>query len=269
MKQSLVKKTTLKWLCERLGVMELGFFFAILNKADSKGEIVSSERKLSKELGMTRHAVRRFLGSTDFQPLLAHEPNQYGFKIRIENYARFLDAMQNLNHPYNRSSTDLQPPKEKGSSSPSSFPSPSDSPISINTPNTSKEKKIPSVGSVAQSQRSNVRKESSGKGNSLPSGVTRVVLAWKEISEVEDNGTWNRNNFRRHARPAKALIEEMGSVEGAIECMKWVWEWCQSRSENCLISTVAKHVDTYKRDKNKKEKVPWDQMDPSKITKKS
>ncbi len=270
---AILNTKTIDWIVEKVGPHGLMIFTYLLPKADKNGVILVSERQLSKELSIPRTSLQRILSRATFGPLWDRELGQGVTTFRIKNWGHFSDTKESLGHRLGHLRARNGPPKEKGSSSPSSFPSPSDSPISINTPNTSKEKKIPSVSKVAQGQLSPVRIESSKRGNTLAPkttpGVAEVVMAWKDISEVEDNGTWNKNNFARHVRPAKALIDQMGSVEGALECMKWTWSWLVDLERTCTLATVARHVDTYKRNKNKKEKVPWDQMDPSKITKKS
>jgi hypothetical protein len=87
--------------------------------------------------------------------------------------------------------------------------------------------------------------------------VQIVIRYWKELQEIPaDNKAWDRVFYKRYARSAKDLVELMGDVEKAIECIKFLVEHFESSNLNYTLETIVKWSDYYRREGTKRGKKP-------------
>jgi hypothetical protein len=85
--------------------------------------------------------------------------------------------------------------------------------------------------------------------------IQKVVLVYKLASgHPKDDAGWDKLNFARCAKSAKALIEYFGKWEDAADCVQEVYEKLTSKGLSVTIETVVKHASEWK--KNFQEKHP-------------
>lgn len=79
--------------------------------------------------------------------------------------------------------------------------------------------------------------------------IQKVVLCYKEITGYsKEDKSWDKLNFARCSKTAKALIEFMGNWKDAADCIQDVYEKLTAKGLTVTIETVIKHASEWKKD---------------------
>lgn len=84
--------------------------------------------------------------------------------------------------------------------------------------------------------------------------VQKVVTVFKLCQGYEkDDKAWDAMYFGRFAKPAKALLDFLGSWREAGNCVQDVYEKLTAKGLTVTLETIAKHAGDWKKDKCEKE----------------
>ena len=78
------------------------------------------------------------------------------------------------------------------------------------------------------------------------SELQKVVLGWKILTGVDPNNKeWDKVHFPRLSKSAKNLLILFG-LEGALDCMEFVFNYMKSQKLDCTLETIVKRSDLYR-----------------------
>lgn len=83
--------------------------------------------------------------------------------------------------------------------------------------------------------------------------IQKIVTAFKMLQGFDKNDkSWDKLNFARCSRSAKALQEFLGSWGAAVDCLEDVYTRLTKKGLTVTFETVLKHAADWKRDQNEK-----------------
>ncbi len=84
--------------------------------------------------------------------------------------------------------------------------------------------------------------------------IWKVVQVFKMVSWLDPNDKgWDKMFYPRYCKPAKELIEFMGSWRWAADCVQDVYERLKELGRTVTFETIAKHSAQWKMDKLERE----------------
>lgn len=84
--------------------------------------------------------------------------------------------------------------------------------------------------------------------------IQKIVLTYKIASGYpKDDKAWDKLNFARCSKTAKALLEFFGNWKDAADCIQEIYEKFTSIGRTTTIETVQKHASEWKKNKQEKE----------------
>lgn len=83
--------------------------------------------------------------------------------------------------------------------------------------------------------------------------VQRIVLAYKIVTGYpKEDQAWDKLNFARCAKSAKALLEFMGNWGDSVDCVEFVFNRLNSKGLTVTLETIVRHAADFKRDLGEK-----------------
>lgn len=86
-----------------------------------------------------------------------------------------------------------------------------------------------------------VKKKEKRKGE--PTDIQAIVEAYKTAKKIDPaNKAWDRANFARRAKAAKALLDSTGAVENAISYLQARGQYLSAKNLEWTLETIAKNA---------------------------
>lgn len=83
--------------------------------------------------------------------------------------------------------------------------------------------------------------------------LQKVVICYKVASGYpKDDAAWDKLNFARCSKSAKALLEFLGSWSAAGDCIQDVYEKLHGKGLTVTLETVTKHAADWQKDRNER-----------------
>lgn len=87
----------------------------------------------------------------------------------------------------------------------------------------------------------------------ITTDLQHVICGWKDTTGYKiDDRSWDKAHWSRCCKPAKALLEFLGSWEKAVTCADYIYTKLTKAGLNCTLETVLKHSADWKNQNGNK-----------------